>query len=59
MGKTNTLTSHHPERTSNRIDKMNTPAKNKFKRSNWNKLKKKMSSKKRRNLLKHSNENKI
>ncbi len=59
MSKTNTLTSHHPERTSIPIDKMNSPSKFKSKSSSTNKMIKKLASSKRRNLLRHSIEDKF
>lgn len=59
MSKTNTLTSHCPERTSNRADKMNTRSPFKSKSSATNKMLKKMASRKRRNLLNHSIEDKF
>jgi hypothetical protein len=58
MSKTNTLTSHHPERSSRRIDKMSN---NKY--IHWvgfsKKFWKKFSNKKMRQLLKQNNEEKI
>lgn len=59
MSKTNTLTSHCPERTSNRVDKMNSPARFKSKKSATNKMIKRLASRKRRNLLNHSIEDKF
>jgi hypothetical protein len=64
MSKTNTLTSHHPERHSNRVDKMNSRSEFKalFKskhNSATSKLLKKLASKKRRALLRQSKEDKI
>jgi len=64
MSKTNTLISHHPERLSNRIDKMSPTSKS----TSWlkdimrgysKKFYKKFASKKRRQLLKQNNEKKI
>jgi len=58
MSKTNTLTSHTPERSSRRIDKMSN---NKY--EHWigysKKFIKKFSNKKMRQLLKQNNEEKI
>ena len=53
MAKTNSLTSHHPERTSSRIDKMSGEDKDwkKLMRGESKKFIKRFSSKKRRNIL--------
>ena len=54
MTKTNSLTSHHPERTSHRVDKMSgsTPYIKKLMQGKSKKFDKKFASKKRRNFLK-------
>lgn len=65
MGKTNTLTSHHPERRTIRLDKMpNSPYRNgvdvSTKRKNSPmKFWKLFTSKKRRQLLKQNKEEKL
>jgi hypothetical protein len=57
MSKTNSLTSHHPERLSRRADKMSSELSDILKGKS-KKFLKRFASKKRRNLLKGS-ENKI
>lgn len=52
MSKTNTLTSHHPERNSHRVDKMSGESKI-IKDSGSMKFLKRFTSKKRRNYLKN------
>ena len=59
MGKTNSLTSHHPERRSRRVDKMSGKESSEFWKGESKKFLKKFASKKRRALLKNSNNNKI
>ena len=58
MSKTNTLTSHHPERTNRRVDKMSSN-----KRKSWKgvskKFNKKFSKKKMRQLIKQNLESKF
>lgn len=59
MSKTNSLTSHTPERRSRRVDKMGGKEISKLLKGYSKKFLKKFASKKRRMLLKDSNNNKI
>lgn len=61
MGKTNTLTSHHPERNTHRADKMSgfSERAKDYTRGKSKKFDKKFAAKKRRALLKNIKNNKI
>lgn len=59
MSKTNTLTSHTPERTCRRVDKMGGKEISEHWKGHSKKFMKKFASKKRRALLKSVKNNKI
>lgn len=59
MSKTNTLTSHHPERTSRRVDKMSGKEISEYAKGYSKKFLKKFASKKRRALLRSVKNDKI
>jgi len=59
MGKTNSLTSHHPERRCRRVDKMCGKELSEFWKGESKKFCKKFASKKRRALLRSAKNDKI